>query len=185
MTYKLKEKTGFRSKANTVAVYTTDYEPFYVMQRKGDYVYFNLPKGEYIIEVEVEKLKKPVNFQLPPLPPFERNIKRPQFIKIIFGKNPNKCSIDLEGGVIICDDSIKAKGRAEQCFVIYHEFGHYFYKTESSCDKYASRKMIEEGFNPSQTVYSCNGCLSERSVVRKNEIYNFAKQVKRKKFNLI
>ena len=182
MIYNLKGKTGFRSQAPLVAVYTTDYEPFYVMKKKGEYTYFNLPKGEYIIEVEVERLTKPNYFALPPLPTFERNIKRPKEVKIIFGTNPNKCSINLEEGVIICDWSIKAKGRSEQCFVIYHEFGHYFYKTESSCDKFASRKMIEEGFNPSQTVYSVNGCLSERSQERKNEIYNFAKKAKRNNF---
>lgn len=179
MLYNLKGKTGFRSKAPLVAVYTTDFEPFYVMKKKGEYTYFNLPKGEYIIEVEVERLTSPNYFAVPPLPKYERNIKRPNEIKIIFATNPNKCSIDLQKGVIICDHSIRAKGRAEQTFVIYHEFGHYFYKTESSCDKFATRKMIEEGFNPSQTVFSVNGCLSERSQERKNEIYNFAKKVKR------
>jgi hypothetical protein len=179
MIYNLKGKTGFRSKADIVAVYTTDYEPFYVMKKKGECTYFNLPKGDYIIEVEVERLAKPNKFALPPLPKNERNIKRPREVKIVFGNNPNKCSIDLERGLIICDWSIKAKGRAEQIFVIYHEFGHYYYKTESSCDKYASRRMIEEGFNPSQTVFSVNGCLSDRSHQRKNEVYNFAKQVKR------
>ena len=182
MIYNLKGKTGFRSKAPLVAVYTTDFEPFYVMQKKGEYTYFNLPKGDYIIEVEVERLPSPNKFALPPLPKFERNIKRPKEVKIIFGTNLNKCSIDLERGIIICDWSIKAKGRAEQSFVIYHEFGHYFYKTESSCDKFASRKMIEEGFNPSQTVFSVNGCLSERSHKRKSEVYNFAKKVKRNNF---
>ena len=182
MIYNLKGKTGFRSKAPLVAVYTTDFEPFYVMQKKGEYTYFNLPKGDYIIEVEVERLPSPNKFALPPLPKFERNIKRPKEVKIVFGTNPNKCSIDLERGIIICDWSIKAKGRAEQSFVIYHEFGHYFYKTESSCDKFASRKMIEEGFNPSQTVFSVNGCLSERSHKRKSEVYNFAKKVKRNNF---
>lgn len=179
MIYKLEGKTGFRSKSPIVAVYTTDFEPFYIMNKKAEYTYFNLPKGEYIIEVEVERLTKPNKFALPPLPKFERNIKQPNEIKIIFGKNPNKCSIDLERGIIICDWSIKAKGRAEQTFVLYHEFGHYFYKNESSCDKFATRKMIEEGFNPSQTVFSVNGCLSERSHERKNEVYNFAKQIKR------
>ena len=179
MIYNLERKTGFRSKSPLVAVYTTEYEPFYVKEKKGEYTYFNLPKGEYIIEVEVERLVKPNKFDLPPLPKFERKIKRPNEVKIIFGKNPNKCSIDLEAGVIICDWTIKAKGRAEQTFVIYHEFGHYFYKTESSCDKYATRRMIEEGFNPSQTVFSVNGCLSERSHQRKSEVYNFAKKVKR------
>lgn len=179
MLYNLKGKTGFRSKAPLVAVYTTDFEPFYVMNKKGEYTYFNLPKGEYIIEVEVERLTSPNYFAVPPLPKFERNIKRPKDIKIIFGTNPNKCSIDLEKGVIICDWSIKAKGRAEQTFVIYHEFGHYFYKTESSCDKYATRRMIQEGYNPSQTVFSVNGCLSDKSHGRKSEVYNFAKSSKR------
>ena len=184
MLYKLKGKTGFRSKAPLVAVYTTDYEPFYIMKRKGAYTYFNLPKGEFIIDIEVEKLNKPNVFNAPSLPKFERNIKRPKEIKIVFADNPNKCSISLEDGVIICDHSIKAKGRAEQCFVIYHEFGHYFYKTESCCDLYASRRMINEGYNPSQTVFSVNGCLSDRSQNRKDEIYNFAKNTKRKNYNI-
>ena len=67
MIFNLPTKTGFKSMAPIVAVYTKDYEPFYIKNRVGkDYIYFNLPKGEYIIESTVEKLSKPVNYKLPP-----------------------------------------------------------------------------------------------------------------------
>jgi hypothetical protein len=181
MIYNLPTKTGFRSMAPIVAVYTKDYEPFYIKNRVGqDYIYFNLPKGEYIIESTVERLSKPVNYKLPPLPKYERVIKKPKKdIDIYFVTNPNKCSIDLVKGIIYCDLSIKAKSSAEQMFVLYHELGHYYYKTESYCDIYASRELIKLGFNPSQLYFSVNGCLSDRSSERKEAIYNFAKKIKK------
>ena len=77
------------------------------------------------------------------------------------------------------DFSIKNKTRAEQTFVMFHELGHYYYKTESHCDLFASYHMLKQGFNPSQLYFSVNGCLSDNSIDRKNHVLNFAKKVKK------
>ena len=179
MDIRLNKKTGFKSKSPIVTVWTDEGEPFYIIKRKGTEILFNLPKGNYIIECDFEILKSPVNYKLPKLPKYERNITFPNFIEIVFCTNPNKCSIDLERGLVMCDFSIKNKTRAEQTFVMFHELGHYYYKTESHCDLFASYHMLKQGFNPSQLYFSVNGCLSDNSIDRKNHVLNFAKKVKK------
>lgn len=179
MIYRLDKKTGFKSSAPIIAVYTEDYEPFYIFKNKGREVFFNLPSGNYVIDIAVTKLNKPISYKKPKLPKYERNIKRPKSIDIYFTNNPNKCSIDLEKGIILCDHAIKLKSRAEQLFIMLHELAHYHYKTEAFCDLEASANMLELGYNPSQLYFSINGCLSDRSEDRKDIIYNFAKNIKR------
>lgn len=179
MIFSLDKKTGFKSIADRVTVWTVDGEPFYIQTKKSNEIYFNLPKGDYIIECDVVRLKKPINFTLPKLPKYERNIKFPNKIEIVFCTNPNKCSIDLERGLIMCDFSIKQKNKAEQTFVLFHELGHYYYKTESFCDLFASLHMLKQGFNPSQLYFSVNGCLSDHSIDRKENVLNFSKKIKK------
>jgi hypothetical protein len=176
----LTKKTGFETDAPAVAVYNDDFSPFYVKARTGSKLQFNLPPGAYFCEQNIKQLQKPVNYKMPALPKPERKVQLPQTpIQIIFRPNPNKCSIFLNLGLIVCDPSIQIKSRAEKMFVIYHELGHYMYKTEKFCDMYATQRMIEDGFNPSQCVFSVNGCLSEASKERKENILNFSKKIKR------
>lgn len=176
----LTHKTGFETNAPAVAVYNSDFSPFYVKTRQGSKLQFNLPPGAYYCEQELTRLKKPVVYKLPTLPSPERKVIMPSApIQIIFRPNPNKCSIFLNLGLIVCDPSIKIKSRSEQLFVMYHELGHYMYKTEKYCDIYATHRLIEEGYNPSQCVFSVNGCLSEQSKERKENIFNYSKKIKK------
>ena len=176
----ISKKTGFTTDAPNVAIYNDDFSPFYVKTRQGSKLQFNLPPGAYYCEQPLTQLKKPVEYKLPALPKPERKVILPSNpIQIIFRPNPNKCSIFLNLGLIVCDPSIQVKSRAEKMFVIYHELGHYMYKTEKFCDIYAACRMIEDGFNPSQCVFSVNGCLSDASAERKKEIFNFSKKIKK------
>lgn len=176
----INKKTGFETDAANVAIYNSDFSPFYVKTRQGSKLEFNLPPGAYYCEQKLTQLKKPVEYKAPALPKPERKLNLPSNpIQIIFRPNPNKCSIFLNLGLIVCDPSIKIKSKAEQMFVVYHEIGHYLYKTEKFCDMYAAARMLEDGYNPSQCVYSVNGCLSDQSQERKQNIFNFSKKVKK------
>jgi hypothetical protein len=142
---------------------------------------FNLPKGNYITDNNLQVLSSPVKYSVPSLPSPEKNIQPPADIEIVWMDNPNKCSILLNTGLIVCSPYIKSKSRAEQMFIIYHELGHYLYSTEKYCDLYATKRMIEEGFNPSQCVFSVNGCLThDKSIERKDNVLNFAKKIRTK-----
>lgn len=180
MFFKVDKKTGFESRAPLVAIYTDEGAPFYIFKRKGHAVQFNLPKGRYMCDDDTfKKLSSPINYKIPKLPAPERIINRPHQIQIVWANNPNKCSIVLEKGLIICDPSFRIKSRQEQEFVMYHELGHYLYKSEHLCDLYATAQMLDKGYNPSQCVFSINGCLSDASATRKKIVANFQKQVKK------
>ena len=176
----LTKKTGFTTDADAVAIFNDDFSPFYVKTRTTGKLMFNLPAGAYFCEQQLTRLPKPVEYKLPALPKPERKIILPENpIQIIFRPNPNKCSIFLNLGLIVADPSIDIKSRAEKMFIIYHELGHYLYKTEKYCDMYATQRMIEDGYNPSQAVFSVNGCLSDASKERKDNIFNYSKKIKK------
>ena len=180
-TLALDKKTGFKSGDAVICIYDEDFAPFYYMERKGKEISFNLPKGVYHTENNITALKSPIQYASPSLPKAEKNLQAPDSIEIIWSENPHKCSILLNIGLIVCSPYIKSKSRAEQMFIIYHELGHYLYKTESYCDLYATKRMLEDGFNPSQCVYSVNGCLThDKSIARKDNVYNFAKKIRKK-----
>jgi hypothetical protein len=46
-------------------------------------------------------------------------------------------------------------------FILLHELGHYFYKTEWKCDQYAAHHFLKMGLNPSQAFASLAGVLHE------------------------
>ena len=181
MRISIKNKTGFETAAKAIAIYSEDFAPFYYMEAKqGKLIKFNLPAGVYFCEENIKQLPKPIEYKTPNLPKPEREFRHPEKpIEIIFRPNPNKCSIFLELGLIVAAPSINLKTRSEKMFVIYHELGHYMYKSEHLCDQYAVKRMLEEGYNPSQCVFSVNGCLSQHSQTRKDNIFNFAKKVKK------
>jgi hypothetical protein len=180
-TLSLDKKTGFKSLDSVICIYDEDYAPFYFMTNKGKEIRFNLPKGTYHTENAITYLQSPVHYSTPDLPKKEKNLTPPDSIEIVWNENPHKCSILLNIGLIVCSPYIRSKSRAEQMFIIYHELGHYLYKTESYCDLYATKRMIEDGFNPSQCVYSVNGCLThDKSIERKDNVFNFAKKIRKK-----
>ena len=84
MIVRLDKKTGFRSKSPIVTVWTDAGEPFYIIERKGTDILFNLPKGNYLIECDFEKLKSPVNYKLPKLPKYYFNEIRERDIAFVF-----------------------------------------------------------------------------------------------------
>ena len=50
--------------------------------------------------------------------------------------------------------------------------GHHFYKAEKYADWFATKKMLNYGFNPSQIKMTALTSLSEKSIDRKEAIFD-------------
>ncbi len=149
----LEHKTGFSSilpfaiyEPNGTLFYSSDFTDHI---KNGERLDFNLPAGSYKFDGLFTKLSFPVPVKNINLPLPERNINRKRY-EIIWGDNPNKCSIFYKEGVILFDNSLKSKPLYVKYGIYYHELGHHWYKTESKADLFAAKKMLDKGFNPSQ-----------------------------------
>lgn len=127
-------------------------KPFYEYKKAGK-IKFNLPPGKYFVHGEIERQNTPFAYS------FKKNRERekehlsaPKTVKVVFRDNPNKASIFLDEGIVILDNKFK---EADECllkYILYHEIGHYFYKSEHFCDEYAQERMLNEGYNKSQIL---------------------------------
>lgn len=138
---------------------------------KGKTLKFNLPGGIYKYNGSFIKLDFPVDQINIILPPKERTINGSQKkYKIIWGENPNKCTIFYSPGVILFDKSYINSPLFIRYGFYFHELGHHFYKTEWKADLYATKKMLDYGFNPSQIGRVGLMTLSDSSFDRKEKI---------------
>ena len=148
----LKQKTGFSSKL-PFTIYDRWGNEFYsstfVNKKDSERYFFNLPAGEYSYNGILEKLPKPIEQPNIILPSKERNFK-PKRYKITFKSNRNKCTIYHDLGVIEFDVAFYKAPIYILYDVYFHELGHNFYKSEHLADLYATKKMLELGFNQSQ-----------------------------------
>lgn len=134
---------------------------------------FNLPCGTYLVDSGFfTKMEKPVDYPLKKLPPVERNRPVPSDFKIIWGDNPNKCSVIWPRKVILFDGSLEEYRLPELYFILYHEYSHASYKTEKFCDLKAYNYMIKKGYNPEQIGMSLIDSLSEEQGKRKRFLVN-------------
>lgn len=166
----LNRKTGFSSDSD-FKIYDLKGKLFYGSDftntiKKGKVLYFNLPLGSYEVSGKITKLSKPVPHKKIHLPPPERMIPKKRF-KILFGVNPNKCSVFWKRRVILFDNSFKEEPKYVVFDIFFHELGHRYYKTEHLADLFATKKMLAYGFNPSQIGRSLINTLSEKSNYRK------------------
>jgi hypothetical protein len=137
---------------------------------RGEVLKFNLPAGVYKYNGSFIKLDSPVTTKTIILPPKERHIagdmKR---YKIEFGDNPNKCTIYYDLGLILFDNEFINAPLYIKYGIYFHELGHHWYKTEWKADLYATKKMLEYGFNPSQIGRVGLMTLSNNSFDRKEK----------------
>lgn len=137
---------------------------------------FNLPEGKYLVDSgRFKEMAAPVKYNLLPLPPQERIMPDPLDFKIIFDRNPYKCTINFKEKTIKFDNSFKGKPLPEIYFVLFHEFAHRYFKTEKYCDVLASNYMLVKGFNPSQIGRAHINSLSHRQWERKK--YNIQQMI--------
>jgi hypothetical protein len=149
----LENKTGFTTSL-PFTVYELNGNIFYSSDftdkiENGERLDFNLPAGEYKYDGSFIKLSMPVPVKQIALPSKERNIAMRKY-KIEFGNNPNKCTIFYGKSLILFDESFRSKPLYVKYAIYYHELGHHWYKTESKADLFATKKLLDLGFNPSQ-----------------------------------
>jgi hypothetical protein len=157
----IENKTGFVDKTNPfVAIYDINGKPFYIHDTKNKP--FNIPKGVYFTNNRLTVLPKPVKYLTLKLPTRERIRPKKKLTYNFQPFNPNKAQINtLTGDVYIDKNFWDNLTLPEKCFLIAHEKGHFLYTTETFCDLYAAKKMIKEGFNPSQIAKAINSTLSQ------------------------
>lgn len=130
---------------------------------------FNLPAGTYMVDMgNFREMDAPVKYNLIPLPKPERIHPSPIGFEFQFEPNPNKCTINFIDKTITFDTSFLEMSLPIVYFILYHEYGHQYFKTEKYCDAFAHNAMIKKGFNPSQIGRAQIFSLSYRQAHRKN-----------------
>lgn len=172
----LEQKTGFATSL-PFEIYDNRgilfYDNTFVEKiQRGEILKFNLPAGEYQLNGSLIRLDEPVKTKTIILPPKERNINNGKRYRIEFGDNPNKCSIFYDEGLILFDKQYINAPLYIKYGIYFHELGHHFYKTEWKADLYATKKMLEYGFNPSQIGRVGLMTLSSNSFDRKQKTVN-------------
>lgn len=123
---------------------------------------FNVPdKGEYESNVPFEVVQEvPIEIptNLPTLPPGERD--RYKGIEIRENETINTpARIFTETGIIEICDKFKKYIEPVQKFLLFHEKGHFFYKSEDKCDLFALVNFLRAGYNQSTAFYSLKNIL--------------------------
>jgi len=166
------KKTGFKNPSNCIYnIYDFRGIFFYsndILKDKNKP--FNLPEGTFYTDIILAKLPEPVKNRRIYLPYPERVIKVNKPFKFIFCDNINKATIKYGECVIYIDNSFKKKTLPEIIFMYYHELGHLYYKSENKADLYATKKMLQKGYNKSQIGFGAFKLLSDRAKNRKIEI---------------
>ena len=116
--------------------------------------------GNYYFEgVVVER--KPLNytgFNID-LPTAERFRLKP--IRVVYNRNlrDTPARIFTEIGLIEISPSFYRLTPQIRLFVLLHEYGHLFYKTEWKTDTFACKMFLQMGYNPSQALYALTEVL--------------------------
>jgi len=163
----LEYKTGFQTTL-PFTIFDTKGNIFYDDKfcntiAEGKVLKFNLPAGIYKYNGNFIKLPEPVETMGIVLPIPERFINKFKHYEIVFGNNPNKCTIYYDAGIILFDNSFLNMPLYIKYGIYFHELGHHYYKTEWKADLYATKKMLEYGFNASQIGRVGLMTLSNRS----------------------
>lgn len=155
---------GCKSNDSFICVFDCKGKIFYIIKNDKQ-KYFNLPKGDYFTNNEIT-ITKPFIHKIPSLPKFE--VKRPNVndFDISFGNNPYKATVDFNKETILVDYALLKLPFFCLVWIIYHEKGHQFYKSEFKCDLYATRQMLLKGYNYSQVKLAPLLTLSELSIER-------------------
>ena len=167
----LSKKTGFRIVDPTKPVIIRDNRGilFYSTESQVPRINcFNLPGfGTYWVEGQIKPSPKPVSYPYAKLPPLKKRYESPFDFQVIWGINPNKCTIDWEGKTILFDSQFLEKPLPEVFFILCHEYGHAYFAQETLADQMGGNYMKALGFNPSQIGNAPLAALSERQVERK------------------
>lgn len=180
MYFEIENTTGYESNSPIIEVIDNRGLPFYYFnnpERKE--IKFNLIKGAYYTESDLNALHRPLTYVPYDLPKKEKNNIVHDNINLIVEDNPNKASIDISKGLIIIDTKFFNEIETPFAnFLLFHELGHYYYKSEEKCDMFSASEMLKIGFNPSQCFYANSICLSDKQGKRKDILFNYLKKTK-------
>lgn len=174
--------SGFACKEPVIRIYSDTEKIWYLYHTKGIKTRFNLPKGNFFTENNLEKLESPVQFRLPVLPRKNFNpVSLPEF-KVMFTENPNKCSVNVKTGQVFFDNSFRNYPEFILQFILFHEAGHLFYrgeghKSERNCDLFAAYHLLKRGMNPSQIRLAQGVTLKDE--YRKQHLLNHLQKAKK------
>lgn len=175
MQFELKNKTGFFAVSDKIEILDSSGNPFYFFDFTGRKKRrrFNLPGGKFTLkEGKINRLNKPVYWPLKELPRAEFLFRRyPEKWLILFGNNPNKCTVDYSKGIMLFDKQYKTAPRLVFDYILNHELGHRKYKNEKYADAFSCNRMLLKGYNPSQIRLAPAITLSDRSQDRKEYIF--------------
>jgi hypothetical protein len=147
-----------------------DWELYYFRELHGKPKYGNIifnichPGNYFILSGEVMGINPLAKFQSGiSFPPKERNRLKPFFCVVNDSAEMKRTPArNFTGtGKIEVTTYFLSWPYAIQLFIMLHEIGHFFYKTEKYCDLYAAKIFIDIlGFNPSTAYYSLSKILS-------------------------
>lgn len=173
MKIEVDKKTTFYSPNKRLKIYDVRGIIFY----DSDWVknfggYLTMPKGVYNTDNNIWEVDKKMNRIIPKLPKYERDLKHDfkEFV-ISFGQNPNKCTINHKEKTIHFDESLRDAPSFQLVFILMHERGHQYYKTEFKADHYAIRQMLIQGYTPIQILLSPLLTLSGGAYDRKRQVF--------------
>lgn len=140
------------------------------LPRKGVYYFDENTTINDILPLE----KNRITFELPPQ---ERSRYKP--FKIVHNKSltSTPARIFTEAGVIEVSDRFYQFDPQIRLFILLHELGHYFYKTEWKTDLFALYYYLQLGYNKSQAFYALSRVLhpSPSNMVRIKSLFNAVK----------
>jgi hypothetical protein len=171
--FKVSQKSGFYSFDPVVKIYDNNGKLFYLKENKKGKLYFNLPTGVYKTFNTLSK-QQPRKYKETKLPKANNPKQLPSRFKIVYCRNPNKCSVDNNKHIIYFDHSFKNVPLPVKDYIKFHELGHYFYsgegnKSEILCDLFAKNCMLKCGYNPSQIRWAQSGTLSNHKTSKQRK----------------
>lgn len=177
----INSKSGFKTPDKRIKIYDQRNVIFYdSIWTKNFNGFFYLPKGVFFTDNNFFKIKyKPRKVKK--LPKNERDLKHDWTnFRIIFKYNPHKASILHNKATIIFDNSFRKAPLFQLVFILLHEKGHRYFKTEEKADAYAVRAMIKRGYNPSQIALAPLFTLSNDNMSRKRNVLNILHDINKK-----
>lgn len=95
----------------------------------------------------------------PDVPPKERDLEKPYRIVTNKSLTGTPARIFPHSGIIEVSTSWHKMIAPIRLFILLHEVGHFFYKTEWKCDQFAAHHFLKMGYNPSTAFYAISKIL--------------------------
>jgi len=183
--FRIKKRTAFYTPDRSIKIYDSRGVIFYDSDEIANFTgYFTLPRinlanSLFLTNGRLYRVEYKDNFDIS-LPPYERNMQHDfAKFKITFSENPNKCTIFHNEKRIDFDNSFKRFPYYCLYFILFHEVGHNYYKTEEFADMYAVKRMLKKGYTPYQIMLGAVDSLSDKSESRLRNILTTIKNAKK------